>query len=480
MTDHQRVDMAPPFHKCLTPNLDMFMQEATAFTNMTCPSPHCCPSRATFFSGLYPSQHGVWNNVMVGNTLSRGLAEGVRLFSEDMKDAGYRMFMSGKWHVSAEESPQDRGFEHVHHRETYSGIESAAKTRVPHCEEWSYYTSNPLCSEDTPRGEGEIVRPGYPQYALYGTDESPFDDEQVIAKAQAHIEQVLPGVKEPWCYFVGPLGPHDPYFVPQRFLDMYDIDEIELPSNFRDSLMDKPELYRKTRAVFDQLTDKEHKEAIRHYLAFCTYEDYLFGRLVDSLKKAGLYEDSVILYTADHGDYVGAHGLWTKGLPCFMEAYQIPFLLRVPGGKQNAVVDAPALLADAAPTLLELAGIDTGRRFAGVSLAPYVLGGELPDERKYRFTQSNGNELYGIQRCVFSKEWKYVFNGFGCDELYDLKNDPGELCNLASDPRYKGVIRELVRELWRFAREQEDTYINPYIMIAHMPYGPGILLEEEK
>ena len=202
--------------------------------------------------------------------------------------------------------------------------------------------------------------------------------------------------------------------------------------------------------------------------------------MVDALKNAGLYEDCTILYTSDHADYVGAHGLWAKGLPCFMEAYQIPFLLRVPGGKQNETNHVPALLADAAPTLLDLAGVKTERRMVGQSLAGYVLGGETPPERKYRFTQSNGNELYGIQRSVFSDEWKYVFNGFGCDELYDLKNDPGELCNLASDPRYKPVIRELLRELWRFSRDTDDTYINPYIMIAHMPYGPGILLEEER
>ena len=73
-----------------------------------------------------------------------------------------------------------------------------------------------------------------------------------------------------------------------------------------------------------------------------------------------------------------------------------------------------------------------------------------------------------------------MFNGFGYDELYALKNDPGELHNLASDSRYKDVIQQMVRELWRFARQTQDTYINPYIMIAHMPYGPGILLEEER
>ena len=86
-------------------NVARFRQEGLTFAETYCPSPHCCPSRATFFSGLFPSQHGVWNNVDVGNTLSRGLSDGVRLWPEDLREAGYRLFYSGKWHVSAEETP---------------------------------------------------------------------------------------------------------------------------------------------------------------------------------------------------------------------------------------------------------------------------------------------------------------------------------------------------------------------------------------
>ncbi len=114
----------------------------------------------------------------------------------------------------------------------------------------------------------------------------------------------------------------------------------------------------------------------------------------------------------------------------------------------------------------------------GVSLAAILRGQGEPPRRAYRFTQTNGNEQYGIQRAVYNDTWKYVFNGFDYDELYDLKNDPGELCNLAGDPRYADVIRKLSRELWRFARENDDTIVNPYIMTAFAPYGPGILKED--
>ena len=109
MTDHQRADTVLPEHPAITPHLDRFTQEGVTFTNTFCPSPHCCPSRATFHTGLYPSRHGVWNNVCNRQALSRGLNEGVRLWSEDLADAGYQLHFSGKWHVSVEESPQGRG-----------------------------------------------------------------------------------------------------------------------------------------------------------------------------------------------------------------------------------------------------------------------------------------------------------------------------------------------------------------------------------
>jgi len=476
MTDHQRAEAAPPWKWAQTPNLDAFAKEAVTFTDAACPSPHCCPSRASFFSGLYPSEHGVWNNVNVGNATSRGLSAGVRLWSEDVREAGYNLYFSGKWHVSAEEGPQDRGFENVYHRGRYTGIPRADEGRRPDLTDWRMYRA-PLCREGDLRGEGEILREGYPKYRMYGVNEHPFDDEEVTAAAVAHIREALPGQEKPWCFFVSTLGPHDPYSVPQRFLDLYDPETIELPDNFDDPMDDKPALYRRTRDVFAQLPREEQRKAVWHYLAFCSYEDWLFGRLVDALKETGLYEDTLIVYTSDHGDYVGAHGLWAKGLPCFREAYHIPVLIRMPGGGVTGTVEDPINLTDFAPTLEELAGCPKRTDFSGVSLLGYLGSGERPAPREYVFTQSNGNELYGIQRSVATKKWKYVFNGFDYDELYDLENDPGELKNLASDPAYRPVLRDLMVVLWRFLKDHKDTCVNPYIMTALMPYGPGILEE---
>lgn len=99
-----------PLRRARTPHVDRLAREGVAFTRTYCTAPHCCPARASFFSGLYPSEHGVWNNVDVSNALSRGLYDGVELFSDALARAGYSLHYSGKWHVSAVESPADRGW----------------------------------------------------------------------------------------------------------------------------------------------------------------------------------------------------------------------------------------------------------------------------------------------------------------------------------------------------------------------------------
>lgn len=475
MTDQQRGDTIPPYSRARMPNLERFCSDGVTFTQAFCPSPHCCPSRATFFSGLYPSQHGVWNNVDVPNTLSRGLHEGVRLWSQDLRDSGYDMYFSGKWHVSSVETPRDRGWDMSSGVAAVRDHSDRYYHTLPDMREWGQYqrlAGGPL---DRERGEGEILRPGYPLYTHYAEHEDLFRDQKVVSDAVEALRKRRGSADKPWCHFVGTLGPHDPYYPPQRFVDMYDLDAIELPANFGDLMSDKPGLYRRLRGRFDQLSEREHKEAIRHYLAFCSYEDYLFGQVLDALDESGHADNTLVLYISDHGDYVAEHGLWCKGLPCFKGAYHIPVVMRWPNGIEmpDRTVDAFVSLADFAPTFLELAGVPIDRKMVGMSLTPFLFGKTPESWRDAVFTQSNGNELYGIQRSVMTKEWKFVYNGFDFDELYDLTSDLDETRNLASNPRYMETIRQLSRKLWQFAYDTNDVCVNSYIATALATYGPG-------
>lgn len=484
MTDQQRGDTVYPYNKAYTPNLDKFAREGIAFSRTYCPSPHCCPARATFFTGLYPSEHGVWNNVNVGNALSHGLNKGVRLFSEDLKEAGYNLYYSGKWHVSATENPDERGWKVSYLTGSKSKeIKEDGNWHAFDLEKnrWERYKAVATEKGNQSRGEGQILRPGYFTYSQYGIDENPFRDNDVV-EAAIDIIRKRERSDTPWCQFIGTLGPHDPYFVPKRFLDMYDINDIELPPSFGDEMKDKPALYRRTRDRFDQLTEREHRESLRHYLAFCTYEDYLFGEVLKALDEKGEAENTLVIYISDHGDYAAEHGLWCKGLPSFSSCYHVPAIVRWPEGIVNPgrIEDSFVSLADFAPTLLELAGVKAQRKFAGKSLVPFLRNENPEDWRDAIFTQTNGNELYGIQRSVMTKDWKYVWNGFDYDELYDLKNDPHEMNNLAGKPEYVEVVRNLSRKMWRFAYEQRDVCINWYIMTGLATFGPSYAFREDE
>ena len=471
MTDQQRGTTVLPGHPAKTPVLDRFRQQSVAFGNAFCPSPHCCPSRASFMTGLYPSEHGVWNNVCVQNALSTGLNDGVRCWSEDLADAGYQLDWNGKWHVSWDEGPEKRGFS-IHSLVAGARYQGQGVMGM----DWPDYRKAAEGAADLQqeRAEAQVLRPGWGTYTHYGIDENPFGDRDHVQSA-IDVLNARSG-EAPWCHYIAPLGPHDPYKVPQRFLDLYDADSIELPPSFSDRMEDKPAFYRRTRDRFDQLGEAEHREAIRHYHAFCSYEDYLFGQVLDALEKSGQADNTIVIYCSDHGDYLGDHGLWCKGLPCFRGAYEVPLVIRWPGQthEPGRIEDAFVSHTDIAPTLLEMAGIKPGfdRRFSGESLVPFLRGETPAGWRDAVFTQSNGNELYGIQRSVMTTDWKLVYNGFDYDELYDLKNDPHEMKNLAKDPQHAEVKRSLYQRLWNFASKHGEQSINAYIMTGLAEYGP--------
>jgi len=468
MTDHQRADTILPEHPAITPNLDRFTEEGVTFTRAFCPAPHCCPARATFFSGLYPSRHGVWNNICNRQALSHGLKEGVQLWSEDLAQAGYQLHFAGKWHVSVEESPGDRGW-------TEHFVTGAAGTH--HGVTWDRYRELAAESDAAERGEGEILRPGYGTYRLYGSsgDQGNKHDETAVEKALEVLES-LGSSPDPWCLYVGAVAPHDPYVVPQRFLDLYDVEDVSLPASYADDLGDKPRIYRRMREMrFGQLSEREVREGIRHFWAYCSYLDDLFGRLLDALDQTGQRDDTLVLYGADHGDYCGEHGLFAKGIPCFQGAYNVPAVVRWPAGIQTPGrrVDAFVSLADFAPTFIEAAGLKADRPFTGASLVPFLRNETPPSWRDELHTQCNGVELYYTQRSVMTRDYKYVFNGFDQDELYDLRTDPDEMQNLAEDPACAEVKRELCGRMWRFAEGEDDTAINPYITVGLAPFGPA-------
>ncbi len=221
------------------------------------------------------------------------------------------------------------------------------------------------------------------------------------------------------------------------------------------------------------------RESIAHYWAYCTLQDELLGEVLDALDASGQAGDTLVVFMSDHGDYVGAHGLYLKGVPAFREAYHVPCIMRWPAGIRNPgrTVDAFVTLADFAPTFLELGEATQPADLSGASLLPF-LRNETPDAWPDAYhTQLNGVELYYTQRAVVTRDFKYVYNGFDFDELYDLRNDPHEMVNLADRPEYQEIQHDLVRRMWRFAAREQDMIFNPYGTVALAPWGPADALQ---
>jgi arylsulfatase A-like enzyme len=474
MTDQEQADVVHPDHPCLTPNATRLAREGLLFRRAHCPTAHCCPSRATFMTGLYPSRHGVYNNVSNPMAIHRALRDGVGTFSEDLRAAGYRLAYSGKWHVTDAENPSDRGWEELL---VTAGKGSYMDRSIA---QWRRQAEEP--EPGGPRARGQVLRPGWGHYQLYRTvpDAGPngyegHPDYRVVRSALEALPR-LAREEGPWCLYVGTVGPHDPFVVPERFVRMYDPGRIPLPASFRDTMEDKPRVYQRMRRQYwGQLSEAEVRESIGHYWAYCTMEDAMLGEVLEALEATGQADDTLVLLLSDHGDYCGAHGLYLKGVPAFREAYHIPCVARWPNGiaRPGRESDEFVTLADFAPTFAELAGLPSREGLTGRSLAPF-LRGETPGDWPDAFhSQFNGVELYYTQRMVATKDYKYVYNGFDFDELYDLRNDPGETVNLSEREEFREIKRDLVGRMWRFAGEQDDIIFNPYATTALAPWGPA-------
>ena len=479
MTDQEQAGVVAPDHPCLTPNADRLARDGLRFTQTYTPTAHCCPARATFMTGLYPSRHGVYNNVCNRAAIHTGLNPEMSTFAEPLAAAGYTLTLCGKWHVSADEEPADRGWKE---RE----VTSAKGTH--HGRSIDEWRKGPLTPDGEPRRRGHVQRPGWGDFVVYETlpDVGPMGYEalhdcQVVRAAVSALGE-LARQETPWCLFVGPVGPHDPFCVPERFVRLYDPAQIDLPPSYHDTLEDKPRIVqRQRRQLWDQLSEDEVRESIAHYWAFCTLEDALFGEVLDALDASGQADNTLVIFMSDHGDYCGAHGLYLKGVPAFREAYHIPCIMRWPRGIHNPgrSVDAFVTLADFAPTFMELAGVTPPDRLTGRSLVSFLDGQVPADWPDTVYGQLNGVELYYSQRIVATHDFKYVYNGFDFDELYDLRSDPHEMVNLAENPEYTEVKHDLVRRMWRFAAQEDDIIFNPYGTVALAPWGPGDSLAAE-
>jgi len=253
---------------------------------------------------------------------------------------------------------------------------------------------------------------------------------------------------------------------------------LNSPLIFGDDLSDKPAIYRRWRKeLWSKLTEEDYRKALMHYWALTTCVDEEFGHILDALDETGQAENTLVIYTSDHGDMATSHGLFLKGVTPFEEVYRVPLIMRWPEGirKPGREVDAFVTWLDLTATILDVAGAEPIPNSPGRSLLPFLRGEEPPDWPQDFFGQFTGTEYYYTQRILRTRDFKLVFNGFDFDELYDLRSDPFEMRNLAHDPAYEEVKCKLYRRLWDRMIEVDDPLVAVhYPTVALATYGPFV------
>ncbi len=420
-------------------------------------------------TGLLPHNHGVLEVIHVVDEDQCCLRTDRLHWAQRLEQLGYRTGYFGKWHVERTEKLEDFGWQvnAVPADSLYRQRQSALRSTSGRQREFrlAHYIDQP---------------PGYKRNLLYGvTDQPPENRGMGVSTSLAadFLQEVL-GKKTPWCCFVSISEPHDPFVCSQEAFDLYDVDALELPPNLRDDLSDRPGLYRKAGTPFAHMTARQHREAAACYYASITEIDKLFGRLIDLVDQAGALDNTIVIFTGDHGELLGAHGLYCKNISGFEEVYNIPMVMAGPGITAHGTVDARVGLLDLCPTILDLVGaeplpdLDPDSR----SFAPLLKDASLAASYGSGYAEYFGGRYRLTQRIYWEGDWKLVFNGFDYDELYNLSQDPFEMHNLASDPAHEERLRHMFASVWRRVGDSKDHALlnSHYGGLRLAPFGPGV------
>jgi arylsulfatase A-like enzyme len=437
-TDQQRYDTIgalgnPHVH---TPNLDRLAAEGVAFTHAFCQSPICTPSRASFLTGMYPSTIHACTN---GNEVWAGAAP---LISRLLADAGYDTGLAGKLHLAGSqgriEPRGDDGYRIF---------------------EWSHHPENNWPAghayADWLRGRGYD-----PDLVKASPEALPVELHQSIWCAERAIVFIEQAGDRPWLMSVNPFDPHAPFDPPAEILAHYNpaalpgplFRESDLASQARLSDVDFQNPARRP-GEFDA------REVQAAYYAMIELLDMAVGRMMQAVERLGQRERTIVIFTSDHGEMLGDHGLLLKGCRFYEGLVRVPLLISWPGRFQAGLVsDALVELTDLTPTLLDACGLPMPERVQGRSLLPILTGQAAPHEHRdfvrceyYRALNPDAPGRQGIFEGTYAtmfRDRRYklvVYHGHPLGELFDLQADPGEFDNLWNDPAHAAVRFDLLK-----------------------------------
>lgn len=467
MADQMQGQVLRPGHPCHTPHLDSVARRGVRFDRAYTPNAICSPARASLMTGLLPHNHGVlWVTHNVDDDQGC-LRQDKPHWAQRLAEAGYRTGYFGQWHVERTEQFQRFGWQTsvTSHSDAFQRRQAEVRGVRPIKPTYDLRQDN-----DVPAG--------YPATLHYAVIDTPPEQRSMgvtVDFAERFLNEALDRA-QPWCCFVSTLEPHDPFVTSREAFGQYNVDALPALPSWHDPLTDKPNLYRKQARLWAGRTDRQRREAAACYYGSITELDQQFGRLLQQVDRAGQMENTLVMVLGDHGELLGAHGLYCKNISAFEEVYHIPMVMAGPGVAQGQTSSARVGLHDVAPTLLELLGMEPIGAPDSRSFAP-VLANPLAQDQQYTkgFAEYFGGRYMLTQRVTWDGPWKYVHNGFDFDELYNLQNDPYEMKNLAGESAYQDRLNQMAGQMWERIRQTGDhSLLDSYYPILRMaPVGPG-------
>lgn len=391
-------------------------------------------------TGLLPHNHGVLEVEHGRDPDQCVLRTDKPHFAQRLSENGYATGYFGKWHIERSNKLEQFGWKtsvvkgSQHHNQLGKGKESSVPSTDPNL---SGYLEGPS---------------GYRRILHWGVTDTPPEERYHHATVDQVID-FLQNAEEPLCACASFSEPNETLIASRSTFEQYDPSTLPLPATLRCDFAGQPALYRREQSIGQHLSDDYWRHARACYFSRITELDTEFGRLMDHLKRSGRLDNTVVIVTSDHGRYVGGRGFDAHNIGAFEEIYRIPLIISGPG-VATGICDATVNLQDLCPTLCQLSGAEPISTPDSKSLIPQLRDPDV--EAGVAYSENHGSRFRLTQRILWDGPWKFVFNGFDYDELYNLESDRDEINNLISDPEHQARADTMMSKIWQRIQETSD------------------------
>ncbi len=414
-----------------TPHIDRLAESGTIFENAYCNFPLCVPSRASMLTGRYANSIEVWDN-------ASELPASVPTLAHYLRNQGYYTVLAGKMHFI--------GPDQLH------GFDERITTDI--------YPANFAWTPDWIAGEryrptGINMRAVVDSGVCTRSLQIDYDEEVEFASTQKLYDLARYGADKPFLMWISFTHPHSPYITTPQYWDRYRHEDIGMPSVLEFELDQMDEMSRWLHYAhggdLHEVTEEHILNARHAYYGMCSYLDDKIGRFLDLLQELDMDSDTVVILTSDHGEMLGERGMWFK--QSFYEwSAAVPLIVAMPGAQGGARVPELVSLVDLLPTLVEIASGDGQvpepiSPLDGRSLMPLLSGSRV--WKNEVISEYTGEGVNAPCRMIRRDRYKLIYTHEHPALLYDLKNDPHELTNLAAEPTYERIYRSLLADLLR-------------------------------